>query len=126
MAKVSLVFAMLLAILGLGFYFGTGNQHPTALIPLWFGVALGVFGFFAVSPNESRRKLFMHINVTIGVLGFFGAAIRAIMVYGNARSAGENPDYIAISAQCAMALILLVYVLMCVRSFIEARRARAE
>jgi hypothetical protein len=126
MAKVSLVFAILLAILGLGFYFGTGSQHPTALIPLWFGVALGVFGFFAISPNESRRKLFMHINVTIGVIGFFGAAIRAVMVYGNARSAGENPDYVAISAQGAMALILLVYVLMCVRSFIEARRARAE
>ena len=126
MAKVSLVFAILLAILGLGFYFKTGSHYPTALIPLWFGLALGVFGFLAISPNESRRKLFMHINVTIGVIGFFGAAIRAIMVYGNARSAGENPDYIAISAQGAMALILLVYVLMCVRSFIEARRSRAE
>ena len=124
MAKVSLVFAILLAVLGLGFYFGTGSQHPTALIPLWFGLALGVFGFFAISPNEGRRKLFMHINVTIGVIGFFGAAIQAIREFGNARSAGLDPNYIAIIAQSAMALILLVYVLMCVRSFIEARRAR--
>jgi hypothetical protein len=126
MAKVSLVFGVLLAILGLGFYFGTGSHYPTSLIPLWFGLALGVFGFLAISPSEKRRKLFMHINVTIGVIGFFGAAIRAIMVYGNARSAGEDPNYIAISAQAAMALLMLIYVLLCVRSFMEARRKRAE
>lgn len=125
MAKVTLVFAVLLAILGLGFYIGTGSQHPTALIPLWFGLALGLFGFLAISPNEGRRKLFMHINVTIGLLGFIGAAVQAIREFGNARSAGANPDYIAISAQGAMALLMLVYVLMCVRSFIEARRSRA-
>ena len=126
MAKVSLVFAILLAILGLGFYIGTGSRHPTALIPLWFGLALGIFGFLAISPKEGRRKLFMHVNVTIGALGFLGAAIQAVREYGNARTAGENPDFIAIGAQSAMALILLIYVLMCVRSFMDARRARAE
>jgi len=31
---------------------------------------------------------------------------------------------IALGAQAAMAILLLVYVVMCVRSFIEARRAR--
>ncbi|HTX77919.1 MAG TPA: hypothetical protein VMD29_17045 [Terracidiphilus sp.] len=126
MAKVSLVFAVLLAILGLGFYLGTGSQHPTALIPLWFGLALGVFGFLAISPNEGRRKLFMHINVTVGLIGFLGAAVQAIREYGNARSLGATPNYVAIEAQSAMALLLLIYVLMCVRSFIEARRTRAE
>lgn len=125
MAKASLIFAVLLAILGLGFYIGTGSQHPTALIPLWFGLALGVFGFLAISPNEGRRKLFMHINVTIGLLGFLGAAVQAIREFGHARSPGENPNYVAIEAQAAMALLMLIYVLMCVRSFIEARRARA-
>jgi hypothetical protein len=126
MAKVSLVFAVLLAILGLGFYLGTGSQYPTALIPLWFGLALGVFGFLAISPNEGRRKLFMHINVTIGLIGFLGAAVQAIREYGNARSQGATPNYVAIEAQSAMALLLLIYVLMCVRSFLEARRTRAE
>lgn len=125
MAKMSLVFGVLLAILGVGSYLGTGSQHPTALIPLWFGLALGLFGFLAISPNESRRKLFMHINVTIGLIGFLGAAIQAIREFGHARSLGISPNYIAIGAQSAMALILLIYVLMCVRSFIEARRQRA-
>ena len=124
MAKVTLVFAVLLIALGLGSYFGTGSQHPTALIPTWFGLALGLFGFLAMSPDAGRRKLYMHINVTIGLLGFLGAAGRAIQSYGHARSEGLEPDRIALGAQIAMAVVLLIYVLLCVRSFIEARRAR--
>ena len=124
MAKVTLIFAALLIALGLGSYFGTGSQHPTALIPTWFGLALGLFGMLAMSPDAGRRKLYMHINVTIGLLGFLGAAGRAIMSYGRARSEGLEPDKIALGAQAAMAVLLLIYVLMCVRSFIEARRAR--
>ncbi len=124
MAKVTIIFAVLLIALGLGSYFGTGSQHPTALIPTWFGLALGVGGFLAMSPDANRRKLYMHINVTIGLLGFLGAAGRALTSYGHARSEGIDPDKIALGAQAAMAGLLLIYVLMCVRSFIEARRAR--
>jgi hypothetical protein len=124
MAKVTLIFAILLIALGLGSYFGTGSQHPTALIPTWFGLALGIFGMLAMSPDAGRRKLYMHINVTIGLLGFLGAAGRALQSYSHARSAGLEPDRIALGAQAAMAGLLLVYVLMCVRSFIEARRSR--
>lgn len=122
MAKVTLIFAVLLALLGAAGYLGTGSQHPTALIPLWFGLALGVFGFLAISPNEGRRKLFMHINVTIGLLGFLGAAIEALRGYGQARAAGIDPDRIALGSKLAMAGLLFIYVAMCVKSFIDARR----
>jgi len=125
MAKVTLVFAFLLVVLGLVGFLGTGSQHPTALIPTWFGLALGLFGFLAINPNPGRRKLFMHINVTIGLLGFLGAAIRAIQSYGHARSAGLDPDKIAIGAQLTMAGLLFVYVALCVKSFIDARRSGA-
>jgi hypothetical protein len=125
MAKVTLAFAALLIVLGLVSFFGTGSQHPTALIPTWFGLALGVFGFLAISPSEARRKLFMHINVTIGLLGFLGAAWRALQSYGHARSEGVAPDAIALGAQVTMAGLLLIYVAMCVKSFIDARRSRA-
>jgi hypothetical protein len=124
MAKVTLVFAVLLAALGLVGYFGTGSQHATALIPTWFGLALGVFGFLAISPNEGRRKLFMHINVTIGLLGFLGAAVEAVRGYGHARSLGLEPDKIALASKATMAGLLLIYVMMCVKSFIDTRRAR--
>ena len=51
---------------------------------VWRGVR--VFGFLAISPSESRRKLFMHINVTIGLLGFLGAGIRAVQEFAHAQA----------------------------------------
>ena len=123
MAKVTLIFAVLLCVLGLVGYLGTGSQYHTALIPTWFGLALGLFGFLAISKSESRRKLFMHVNVTIGLLGFLGAAIEALRGYGAARSAGVDPDMIALASKCTMAGLMLVYVLLCVKSFVDARRS---
>jgi len=123
MAKVTLIFAILLVALGLISYLGTGSAHPTALIPTWWGLALGICGFLAISPSERRRKIFMHINVTIGALGFIGAAAVAIQGYASARSHGMEPDMIALAAKLTMAALLLIYVILCVRSFIEARRS---
>jgi hypothetical protein len=122
-AKVTLVFAALLVALGLVSYLGTGSMHPTALIPTWFGLALGLFGYLAISPDERRRKLFMHFNVTIGLLGFLGAGGRALWAYVHAASAGSSPDSIALASQIAMAGLMLIYVIFCVRSFIAARRS---
>ncbi len=123
MAKVTLLFAVLLVALGLIGYLGTGSQHPTALIPTWFGLALGLFGVLAMSPSESRRKLFMHINVTIGLLGFLGGAVEALRGYAHARSEGIDPDMIALSSKLALAILMLIYVNLCIRSFIAARRS---
>lgn len=123
MAKMTLVFAALLIALGLAGYLGTGSLHPTALIPTWFGLALGIFGLLAISPDEGRRKLFMHINVTIGLIGFLGAVIEAVRGYMTATSAGVAPDQIALASKLAMAGLTLIYVLLCVRSFIAARRS---
>jgi hypothetical protein len=66
----------------------------------------------------------MHINVTVGLLGLIGAIAAALQGYGHARSLGVNPDYIALAAKLTMAVLLLIYVNLCVRSFIQARRSR--
>ncbi|HEU5457771.1 MAG TPA: hypothetical protein VFU68_04065 [Terracidiphilus sp.] len=124
MAKLTVVFAVLMIALGLAGYMGTGSQHPTALIPTWFGVALGVFGLLAMSPSEGRRKLFMHVNVTIGLLGFLGGAFAAIQGYVHAQHLGVAQDMPALESKLAMAVLMLVYVILCVRSFISARRKR--
>ena len=120
MAKVTLVFAVLLIALGLGGFLGTGSQHPTALIPTWIGLVLGVFGALAISPSEGRRKLFMHINVTIGLLGFIGTAVEI----ARSSMASKPANAIAMGSKYALAGLLLLYVILCVRSFIAARRAR--
>ena len=118
MAKVTIVFAILLIALGLIGYIGTGSIHPTALIPTWFGLALGLFGFLSISPNESRRKLFAHINVTLGLLGFLGT-ITGLFHFLTGQL-GANPP--ATQAKAAMSVLCLIYTVLCVRSFIVARR----
>jgi hypothetical protein len=123
MAKITLIVAFLLVALGLAGFIGTGSIHHTALIPAWIGLALGIFGFLAISPNESRRKLFMHINVTIALLGFVGGLVEAIRGYVHAKSAGIAPDQIALASKLTLAGLLFIYVILCVRSFIAARRS---
>lgn len=123
MAKLTLVLALLLVALGFVGYVGTGSLHPTALIPAWIGLALGICGFLAISPNERRRKLFMHINVTIALLGFIGSTVEAIRGYVHAKSAGMAPDQISLASKVTLAGLLFIYVILCVRSFIAARRS---
>ena len=124
MAKVSIVFGILLVALGMVGYYGTGSVYPTALIPLWFGLPLGVFGFLAISPSEGRRKLYMHLNVTIGAIGLIFSLWAALHGYGLARSQGLDPDMKELAAKLTMAGLMLIYVNLCVRSFIAARRSR--
>jgi hypothetical protein len=126
MAKVTLVFAVLLIALGLTGYLYTGSLHPTALIPAWLGLAMGIFGFLAMSPNEGRRKLFMHINAAIGLVGFLGGLIEALRGYGNARAEGIDPDPIALASKLTLSVLMLIYLNLCVRSFFAARRSGKE
>jgi len=122
MVKVTLVFAVLLIALGLAGYLGTGSHYPTALIPSWIGVALGFGGLLAISPKESRRKLFMHINVTIGLLGFLGGAVEVVRGYVHG-SLIDQTEIIAMASKLALTTLLLIYLLLCVRSFSAARRS---
>lgn len=124
MAKVTIVFGILLIIVGLVGYWSTNSTHPTALIPTWFGLALAVGGFLANSRSETQRKIFAHINVTVGLFGFLGAAGSALHNYGHNRSLGLDPDYKAMTYQLIMAGLMLIYVNLCIQSFIKARRSR--
>jgi hypothetical protein len=121
MVKVTLVFAVLLIALGLVGYLGTGSLHPTALIPAWIGVALGFGGLLAISPSEKQRKLFMHINVTIGVLGFLGGAVEVLRTYVHATFV-DTAAMAAMASKLALTTLMLIYVTLCVRSFSAARR----
>jgi hypothetical protein len=122
MVKVTLVFTVLLIALGLVGYLGTGSLYPTALIPAWIGVALGFGGLLAISPNESRRKLFMHINVTIGLVGLLGGAVEVLRSYVHATFV-DTAEVAAMASKLAMTTLLLIYILLCVRSFTAARRS---
>jgi hypothetical protein len=123
MAKVTVLFGILLILLGgLGFVL-TGSKFPTSLIPSAFGVVLVTFGSLAETPDSRRRMLFMHIAVTVGLLGFLATAPALISVVQLFK--GKLFPYpAAIEEKAAMSALMLIYVLLCVRSFITARRTR--
>ena len=126
MARTTIIFAAALIILGVGVFIVTGSHAPTALIPAWFGLALGILGLLANTPNTQRRMLLMHIAVTIGLLGFIFPGIRAA---GDLIKLMQNQTIlrpIAMWEELAMAVICLLFVLLSVRSFIAARRARRQ
>lgn len=125
MAKITILFGIVLILLGGFGYIGTGSHAPTALIPCYFGIALAVLGFFAHTPDTQRRMLLMHIAVTLGLLGFLGTIKGGIIDYLLLLHGRQFPHPAAVEEKAAMSVVLLVFVILCVRSFIAARSARA-
>lgn len=124
MPYTSIVFGMILIVLGLYGYFESPKEEPslTTLIPVPFGAVLAVCGIIARNPK--LRMHVMHAAAAVGLLGFLLAGGRAAMTLGNVisddASVHRGPRLVAL-----MALVCLVYVGACVWSFISARRRRA-
>jgi hypothetical protein len=125
MSRFTLYFGAILTGIGIYFFMITGSTHPTALIPTWFGLAIALCGLLADSKDVSRRKLFMHIAVTVGLFGFLFPGFMVAKDLVKAHSDGlpvAHPT--AVHEQLLMAILCFIFVLFCVRSFILARRSR--
>ena len=116
MSSTTVLFGALLTLLGLAGYFLTGASSPTALIPAIFGFLLVALGLLARS--EPMRKHAMHAAATVALVGC-GGALFSLM---RASAGPGNP--IATLSQAVMALLTAVFVGLCVKSFIDVRRAR--
>jgi hypothetical protein len=68
--------------------------------------------------------LFMHIAVTLGLLGFL-ATVTGLIQWFQLMSGKYFAFPSAVQSKAAMCLLCLIFVILCVRSFIAARRARA-
>ena len=122
-AKLTIGFGLVLMVVGVVGFVLTGSAHPTALIPSWIGVVLAVAGGLALTEDTKRRMMWMHIAVTVGLLGFLGTIRSAVDVFRLAHGAYfEHP--IAVEEKAATCLICMIFVAFCVRSFVEARRVR--
>ena len=116
------VLLILIGIVGYGYGMTDGNASPTALIPAVLGLILAILGF-AAKAKEDLRKHIMHAAVVIGLLGFLGTASSVLKLPALFNGTAERPA--AIVAQFATALVCFFFVLLCVKSFADARRNRA-
>ena len=116
MSSTTILFGVLLTLLGLAGYVLTGASSPTALIPAIFGLLLLALGLLARS--EPMRKHAMHAAATIALLGCGGA------LFGLLRTPAGPRSPMAVSSQAAMVILTAVFVGLCIKSFIDVRRAR--
>ncbi len=120
MAKITIGLGLVLIALGFGGYFGTGRESWTALIPVLFGLPLLILGWVAL--KEHMRRHAMHVAGVIALLGFAGT-VRGLMKLPVLLTDGQLDRPAAVPLQAAMATVCFAFVLLCIWSFIKARRA---
>ena len=119
MPNIAILFGRLLILLGIiGYGYGmyTGNASLTALIPAGFGLVLMILGH-ASNARENLRKHLMHVAVLVGVIGF------AIPTWRILSKISEFSLTFASAMLISMAVLCLAFVVLCVNSFVNARRA---
>ena len=122
MANVGIAFGIILILLGLGAYFGTGGQSVTALIPAFIGLPIAALGFVARDPR--RRKGAMHASLVLALLGFLGSA-RGIPGAIALAQGEEVARPTAVIVQTVMAVLCAIFLAVAVKSFLNARRGRS-
>ncbi len=119
MKNLTLSLGILLTLLGVASYFGTGQESITALIPTFFGMVFIILALFA--GIESLKKHMMHGAAGLALLGAFGSArgIPGLIDILGGEAVGRP---LAIYAQVAMFFMCVVYIVKAVQSFRAARK----
>lgn len=114
MPKLILIFALLLIALGVGGFLPAGSR--TALIPAYVGGILLAIGLLAMALDGARKHL-MHVAAVVALLGALAPAA-ALLV----RAAQMSP--LALTVNAGMLLLCGTLLVLQIRAFIGARRAR--
>jgi uncharacterized membrane protein (UPF0136 family) len=122
MALPTIICGVLLILDGImGYYQQEGDKvSPTALIPAAFGGVLVICGGLAF--NDKLRKHVMHLAAMVGLLGAVGGFMPLIRQYK--KNGSFDPTKPSAIAGEVMILICVIFVGLCIKSFIDARRAR--
>lgn len=114
MPKAAIGFGLALIVLGLiGFI---PHQAKTALIPAIPGALLLLLGVIGLNP--AARKHAMHAAAGISLLG-------ALAPIGGLIARGSQASALALTVNIGMLVLCAAFLVLCVRSFIDARKNRA-
>lgn len=119
--KITAIYGGILIFWGLAVSFISGSTSITSYIPSMFGWPMLFLGVMALKAPK-YKKILMHIVVIIGLLIFLGG----LDVIRNAMSGtlGNNPWA---TASKTMLLVTGAYFsVLCIKSFIHARKMRSE
>ncbi len=122
MPTLAIVFGLILDAMGLGAYLASGAKSITALIPAFFGTPILVCGLLAKFVPGIRMHV-MHVAALFGLLGTLGGLGMGLPKLGGL-IAGTIERPMAPIMQIALGSVSLAFLALCVKSFIDARRAR--
>lgn len=120
MPLITIGYGSMLIIIGVVGYFATGQSSITALIPAILGFIAEICGVLAL--KEHLLKHAMHGAAMVGLLGVLGTLRVLPQIPSLLDGSAERPA--AVLAQGLTLVLSAIFVGLCVRSFIEARRAR--
>jgi len=108
------------------------HHAATALIPAYLGGLLALLGLLSFKPG--LRKHTMLAAAAVALLGFIGCAVMAgpllpkLLSEGKVMKplpdGGERDATAAVTSQAVTGLVCLVFVILCVNSFVQARLLR--
>ena len=119
MEKLSIYYGIFLILWGVIISFISGSDSITSYIPSILGMPILFFSYLSFK-FVSKKKLFMHIVVLLGLIIFLGGLdfIRSL-VSGNAFG-----NLWADLSKVMMLITGLFFTYQCIRSFIHARKMR--
>ena len=115
MENISVAYGIFLTVWGLGITLISGSDSFTSLIPTVLGVLVLIFSILSiVFPN--KKKLFMHIVVSVGLIIFLGGL-------DFLRSLGDPFQNVWADTSKLMLMISgFLFTFLCIKSFIFARK----
>jgi hypothetical protein len=115
MENISVAYGILLIVWGVGITLISGSDSFTSLIPAILGAPILVFGILTiVFPN--KKKLFMHIVVSVGLIIFLGGL-------DFLRSLSDPFQNVWADTSKLMLMISgFLFTFLCIKSFIFARK----
>ena len=121
MESVSIIYGIFLIIWGVAVSFISDSNSLTSFIPSMFGLPILLFSILSVKFSN-KKKLFMHIVVTFGLIVFIGGLdfSRGLM-----KGTSFNNMW-ADTSKLMMLTTGLIFTFLCVKSFIFARKNRAQ
>lgn len=121
MPQITISYALLLIVMGIGGYFYFDQASKTILIPAYFGVVVLVVGLIA--RKEKFLKHAMHFAAMLGLLGIL-ASFKGFLQLPTLVGGGEVLRPNAVVMQSGMFVLSAIFVTLCVMSFIRVRKAK--
>ena len=132
MPRICIITGVVAILLGLGLAYGAtqhGSNPKTALIPAYVGIVFVLLGL--LGKKESLRKHVMHLAAALSLLlalGSFGMGLPKIIKHQMDPSSidPEKVRPLAWWGQVGLGVIMLAFLILAVKSFVNARIQRKK